>query len=80
MRRLIYIAVGFLLTRGPAFGQASSVSGSNEWRSYGHDPGGMRFSPLKQINRTNVQKLQRAWTYESLRVPIAESRLSKAPP
>ena len=24
----------------------------------------MRFSPLRQINRTNVQQLQRAWTYE----------------
>jgi len=24
----------------------------------------MRFSPLKQIDRTNVQRLQRAWTYQ----------------
>lgn len=24
----------------------------------------MRFSPLRQVNRTNVQQLQRAWTYE----------------
>ena len=34
-----------------------------EWRSYGGDPGGMRYSPLKQINRGNVAKLERAWTY-----------------
>jgi quinoprotein glucose dehydrogenase len=27
------------------------------------DPGGMRFSPLKQINRKNVIKLKEAWTY-----------------
>ena len=45
---------------------SSSQSAVREWRSYGHDPGGMRFSPLKQINRGNVQQLQRAWTY---RVP-----------
>jgi glucose dehydrogenase len=64
MRRSISIAVAFLLTCGPAFGQTPSVSSSQEWRYYGHDPGGMRFSPLKQINRTNVRNLQRAWTYE----------------
>ncbi len=57
------------MTCGPAFGQASSVSTDHEWRFYGHDPGGMRFSPLKQINRTNVQKLQRAWTYEIAQDP-----------
>src|SRR5262245_37834476 len=36
---------------------------STEWPTYGHDSGGMRFSPLKQITPTNVAKLQRAWTY-----------------
>ncbi|MGH8104071.1 MAG: pyrroloquinoline quinone-dependent dehydrogenase, partial [bacterium] len=40
-----------------------------EWRSYGHDPGGMRFSPLKQINPSNVHELQRAWTYEVAQGP-----------
>src|SRR2546429_5411539 len=33
--------------------------------SYGHDPGGMRFSRLSQIDRANVQKLQRIWTYHT---------------
>jgi quinoprotein glucose dehydrogenase len=32
------------------------------WPSYGHDPGGMRFSPLTQIDRTNVARLDVAWT------------------
>jgi quinate dehydrogenase (quinone) len=36
-----------------------------EWRSYGHDPGGMRFSPLDQINRTDVERLQRVWTFHT---------------
>ncbi|HLZ39596.1 MAG TPA: pyrroloquinoline quinone-dependent dehydrogenase [Candidatus Sulfotelmatobacter sp.] len=36
-----------------------------EWRSYGGDPGGMRFSPLRQINRQNVSALKRAWTYHT---------------
>src|SRR2546426_2276610 len=47
--------------------QASNNPIDQEWRFYGHDPGGMRFSPLAQINRVNVHQLQRAWTYEASR-------------
>jgi len=63
--RLIYNSTSFLLVCGFALGQASSGSIDQEWRSYGHDPGGMRFSPLKQISRANVHRLQRAWTYHT---------------
>lgn len=43
-----------------------SCSGwGQEWRSYGGDPGGTRFSPLQQINRQNVSALKRAWTYHT---------------
>jgi len=45
-------------------GQVGSLSSGGEWPFYGQDPGGMRFSPLKQINAENVQHLKRAWTYE----------------
>jgi quinoprotein glucose dehydrogenase len=48
-----------------------STDTDTEWRNYGHDPGGMRFSPLKQISTANVQLLQRAWTYE---VPATPDR------
>lgn len=41
--------------------RASSTEG--EWPSYGNDPGGMRYSPLNQINRSNVASLQPAWTF-----------------
>lgn len=40
-------------------------SGSTGWRYYGGDAGGMRYSPLDQINRSNVHKLVRAWTYHT---------------
>ena len=63
MRRLTYNLMFLLLTCGLAFGQGSHSSEDQEWRFYGHDQGGMRFSPLKQINSTNVGQLQRAWTY-----------------
>ncbi len=36
---------------------------SNEWPSYNHDLAGTRYSPLKQINTTNVAKLAEAWSY-----------------
>ncbi|MCU1326078.1 MAG: Quinoprotein glucose dehydrogenase [Bryobacterales bacterium] len=36
---------------------------SKEWPTYGHDPGGMRFSPLTEITPTNAPKLKVAWTY-----------------
>lgn len=38
---------------------------SGEWANYGNDPGGMRFSPLKQINTENVKNLKPVWTYHS---------------
>jgi membrane-bound PQQ-dependent dehydrogenase (glucose/quinate/shikimate family) len=37
----------------------------DEWPVYGHDPGGMRFSPLTQITRENVAQLKVAWTFHT---------------
>jgi quinoprotein glucose dehydrogenase len=36
-----------------------------DWPEYGRDPGGSRYSPLTQINTTNVDHLDRAWTYHT---------------
>ena len=38
---------------------------SGQWANYGNDPGGMRYSPLKQINSANVKNLKPAWSYQS---------------
>jgi quinoprotein glucose dehydrogenase len=38
---------------------------SGQWANYGNDPGGMRHSPLNQINTGNVKNLKPAWTYRS---------------
>jgi glucose dehydrogenase len=43
--------------------KTASPARQGEWPFHGGDPGGMRFSPLKQINRKNVIKLKEAWTY-----------------
>jgi quinoprotein glucose dehydrogenase len=41
------------------------VLAEGDWRSYGRDPGGTRFSPLTEIDRGNVGRLHRAWTYHT---------------
>ena len=46
------------------------LSAQTDWPIYGHDPGGQQYSPLKQIDTTNVTKLQVAWTYDA-RPPAA---------
>ncbi|MCU1260780.1 MAG: quinoprotein glucose dehydrogenase, partial [Bryobacterales bacterium] len=38
---------------------------AQDWPVYGGDAGGTRYSPLKQINRTNIATLKPAWTYHT---------------
>jgi len=59
---IVSLAIACLL---PLPCQAQATTVATEWRSYGHDPGGMRFSPLDQINRTNVHRLERVWTFDT---------------
>jgi len=47
------------------YGQAAAQTSPAEWRFYGGDQAGTRYSSLKQIDRTNVSGLQRAWTYHT---------------
>lgn len=42
-----------------------SDAAGDSWPYYGHDPGGMRYSPLTQINRDNVSTLKVAWTFHT---------------
>jgi quinoprotein glucose dehydrogenase len=56
------LAFGAILASEIALGQVSS---STEWPAYGNDPGGMRYSPLAQINREDVDRLKIAWVYHT---------------
>ncbi len=47
-----------------AFGLLLAVAPKGDWPRTGNDPGGMRYSTLAQIDRTNVQQLQLAWEYK----------------
>jgi quinoprotein glucose dehydrogenase len=42
---------------------AQAVTAAEEWRTYGHDYGDSRYSPLAQITPANVGKLKPVWTY-----------------
>jgi len=61
------LALLFILTQAPG-----------DWPVYGRDPGGSRFSPLTQITRANVARLQVAWTYHTGEPDMAS--MSHRPP
>ncbi len=54
------IAISAFILAFPA-----AVLSQTDWPTYGHDPGGMRYSPLKQITPANVATLTPAWTYDT---------------
>jgi quinoprotein glucose dehydrogenase len=49
-----------------------------EWPTYGRDPGGSRYSPLDQVNRSNVAALKIAWTYRTGAVDVKGRSVSNA--
>ncbi|MBK5290139.1 MAG: PQQ-binding-like beta-propeller repeat protein, partial [Acidobacteriia bacterium] len=53
------------LAAAASFLQPSPTT-SWEWREYGADPSVTRFAPLNQVNTSNVEHLETAWTLETL--------------
>ncbi|HEY7636973.1 MAG TPA: pyrroloquinoline quinone-dependent dehydrogenase [Gemmatimonadales bacterium] len=48
------------------------------WRYYGGDAGGMRYSAARQIDRSNVVRLQLAWTYRTGALDVRTELMRKA--
>jgi quinoprotein glucose dehydrogenase len=73
------IGVGF--GAGAQSGAPRPTTPSREWPTYGHDPGGMRFSPLNQITPANVGQLEVAWVYHMKppAAPAADGRAGADP-
>src|SRR5215471_18047253 len=64
MQRFLRTAPLVLLIVPFVFAQsARERNPATEWRTYNHDLAGTRFSPLSQINTTNVAHLTQAWVY-----------------
>jgi quinoprotein glucose dehydrogenase len=66
---MVLLLLGWRTAAGQSSGEpkpaASAPAANVEWPNYGNDPGGMRFSPLTQINRENVSKLKVAWVFHT---------------
>jgi quinoprotein glucose dehydrogenase len=63
MKQLMFALLASAAIMTGATADAQTAPDANEWPTYGHDAGGMRFSPLTQITPANVANLQPAWTY-----------------
>jgi quinoprotein glucose dehydrogenase len=62
--RQTVLALGIVAGLAGALAQSNKAPDlSKEWPTYGHDPGGMRFSPLTEIKPGNVDRLKVAWVY-----------------
>src|ERR1700733_3525508 len=48
-----------------AFAPAQPGTANGEWRYYGGDAHSTKYSPLDQINRDTVRKLEVAWTWKA---------------
>ncbi|MEE9166729.1 MAG: PQQ-binding-like beta-propeller repeat protein [Candidatus Neomarinimicrobiota bacterium] len=62
---LLTAAVMFLFTLVSLSCEIKKENPYTEWRMYGGDPEGSRYSDLDQINRSNVHQLQVAWVYHT---------------
>jgi len=54
-------------TRAP---RSARTATSVDWPTYGNDAGGLKYSPLTEINRTNVAQLTVAFTWRNNEEPI----------
>jgi glucose dehydrogenase len=63
MKRTPYLILAAALFLFAA--EAARNQKQQQWPVVGGGPEGMRYSPLDQINRSNVQKLQQAWRFDS---------------
>jgi quinoprotein glucose dehydrogenase len=62
----LWVALSVSLLAGCGRKRAPTDHGTEaDWPYYGRDPGGMRFSPLAEINQNNVAGLKIAWVFHT---------------
>ena len=64
------VAFAWIALSVPASGQKTTKP--VEWPVYGGDQGGMKYSPLTQINRENVARLEAAWEWKTGEQPLPQ--------
>jgi quinoprotein glucose dehydrogenase len=76
---LLSAAAAMALTARQSTVRPRTPTAAQEWRTYGHDAGGMRFSPLTQITPANVSQLSVAWVYHMRPAAAAAPPADAAP-
>jgi quinate dehydrogenase (quinone) len=59
---------------GPGWAEDRGQANTKEWRYWGGSAGGVRYSPLLEINRENVAKLEPAWTYDAGEIALGRDK------
>ena len=70
MRRSVAVVV--LLCGAPLTFAQETATDMVEWRYVGSDQGASKYSPLTDINRSNIDRLEVAWTWEPNELPNME--------
>jgi quinoprotein glucose dehydrogenase len=65
MSKRLLAAIGCLILLFIQAGAAQKGTTNGEWRHYGGDAGGTKYSPLDQINASNVKDLQIVWRWRT---------------
>lgn len=58
---------------------ATTAGAPQDWQHYSNGPQGTRFTPLDQINKGNIDKLQVAWTYRTGEIAEGASESQNTP-
>jgi quinate dehydrogenase (quinone) len=65
-----FVPSNVITASGPApVPTPASADAPKDWRHWGNTVGGTRFGPLDQINKSNVDKLEVAWTFRTGDIP-----------
>ena len=57
-------------------GAPARIRADLDWPAYGGSDAARRYSPLKQINKTNVAGLRPVWTFRTGDMPAGDERFS----
>jgi len=75
LRRVRFVMKGGIVYRHDAASAPGGAGGADrEWRTYGHDPGATKYSPLAEITADNVGLLRKAWEWRTGERPDSAKR------
>jgi quinoprotein glucose dehydrogenase len=81
MNKRVSLTMGALAVAVVTIASARQTAASVDWPNYGNDKGGLKYSPLTDINRDNVAKLGVAftWSANERNIPASEGQKPARP-